>query len=174
MNPDVNREQPAKTIVLRDEIAAADRDAVRGLVRSTGVFSHVEVEVAVELVDECLAEGRQSGYEFIFAEKDGSTVGYACYGPIPLTQASYDLYWIAVAPDWQGSGVGQKLMVLAEAAVARRGGGGLYIETSSRDVYDRTRRFYRRAGYRQVARLRDFYAQDDHKLVFCKTIPSAH
>jgi hypothetical protein len=61
-------------------------------------------------------------------------------------------------------------MRLAEGAVARRGGGGLYIETSSRKVYARTRRFYRDAGYRQVARLRDFYAAHDHKVVFCKTI----
>ena len=72
---------------------------------------------------------------------------------MPLTKDSYDLYWIAVAPHAQGLGIGQRLMGLAESAVARRGGGQLYIETSSRGVYARTRRFYRAAGYRQAARL---------------------
>ena len=82
-------------------------------------------------------------------------------------------YWIAVAPDVQGQGIGQELMRLAEAAVGKRGGGGLYIETSSRAVYARTRRFYRESGYEEVARLRHFYGPRDHKVVFCKTIPAA-
>ena len=75
-----------------------------------------------------------------------------------------------MAPAAQGQGLGQALLRLAERAVARRGGGNLYIETSSRQVYERTRRFYRDAGYGQVARLRDFYAPGDHKIMFCKVI----
>ena len=61
-------------------------------------------------------------------------------------------------------------MQLAELEVAKLGGGRLYIETSSRAAYVRTRRFYRAAGYRQAARLPDFYARGDHKVVFYKTI----
>jgi hypothetical protein len=38
-------------------------------------------------------------------------------------------------------------------------------------VYDRTRRFYLEAGYREVARLRDFYAPRDPKVLFRKAIP---
>jgi ribosomal protein S18 acetylase RimI-like enzyme len=114
--------------------------------------------------------GAKSGYSFFFAEHRGELVGYCAWGAVPLTQRSYDLYWIAVAPKAQGQGLGQSLLKLAEQAVARRGGGNLYIETSSRRVYDRTRRFYRDAGYRQAARLRDFYAPGDHKIVFCKAI----
>jgi len=75
-----------------------------------------------------------------------------------------------VVPHAQGLGIGQQLMVLAERAVARRGGGRLYIETSSRAVYARARRFYRAARYRKAARLTDFYAPGDHKIVFCKTV----
>jgi ribosomal protein S18 acetylase RimI-like enzyme len=91
---------------------------------------------------------------------------------VPLTQRSFDLYWIAVAPDAEGQGVGRALMQLVERAVAARGGGHLYIETSSRRVYRRTRRVDRAAGYRQAARLADFYAPGDHKIMFCKAIRS--
>jgi ribosomal protein S18 acetylase RimI-like enzyme len=136
------------------------------------VFYRQERQIALELLEERLRRGRKSGYEFFFAERGGRLVGYCAWGDVPLTQSSYDLYWIAVAPDCQGQGIGRELMRLAERAVGRRGGGGLYIETSSRAVYARTRRFYRDAGYRQVARLRDFYATGDHKVVFCKTIRS--
>lgn len=149
----------------------ADLPALRKLVAATRVFYPAERQIALELLQERLRRGAKSGYEFFFAEQGGRLVGYCAWGDVPLTQRSFDLYWIAVATPAQGQGIGQQLMKLAEAAVARRGGGGLYIETSSRAVYARTRRFYRAAGYRQVARLRDFYAAGDHKVVFCKTIP---
>jgi ribosomal protein S18 acetylase RimI-like enzyme len=98
-------------------------------------------------------------------------LGYAAWGQAPLTERTFDLYWIAVAPAAQGRGVGRALLTLVERAVAARGGGNLYIETSSRAVYARTRRFYVEAGYPRVARLRDFYAPGDHKVMFCKVIP---
>jgi ribosomal protein S18 acetylase RimI-like enzyme len=141
-------------------------------VTATRVFYPKERTIALELLQERLRLGPKSGYAFFFAERGEEFVGYCAWGAVPLTEQSYDLYWIAVAPNCQGEGIGQELMALAERAVGRRGGGALYIETSSRGVYDRTRRFYRAAGYRQVARLRDFYAPGDHKVVFCKVIAS--
>ncbi len=161
------------TVRYRSRPRPADLPALRRLVAATRVFYAEERQIALELLEERLRRGAKSGYEFFFADMAGRLVGYCAWGDVPLTQQSYDLYWIAVAPAVQGRGVGQQLMKLAERAVARRGGGGLYIETSSRAVYARTRRFYRDAGYRQVARLRNFYATGDHKVVFCKTIRRA-
>jgi GNAT superfamily N-acetyltransferase len=126
--------------------------------------------VAGELVEDRLEQGARSGYLFIFAEQAGELVGYVAWGAIPMTRASYDLYWIMVDPVRQGGGLGRELMRRTEDAVSARGGGGLYIETSSLGRYSRTRRFYRHAGYRRAARLRDFYAPGDHKIVFCKTL----
>ena len=154
----------------RSSARAADLPALRQLVAATRVFYPEERAIALELLRERLRIGKKSGYEFVFAEIGGELVGYCAWGAVPLTERSYDLYWIAVDPSRQGLGIGQRLLALAEEAVARRGGGGLYIETSSRRVYLRTRRFYRAASYRQVARLKDFYARGDDKIVFCKTL----
>jgi len=159
-----------RKVTYRRRPRPADLPALRRLVAATHVFYPAELRIALELLEVRLSRGPRSGYEFFFAERAGRLVGYCAWGTVPLTQRSYDLYWIAVAPDAQGQGIGQQLMKLAEGAVERRGGGGLYIETSSRAVYARTRRFYRDAGYRRVARLPDFYAPGDHKVVFCKTI----
>jgi ribosomal protein S18 acetylase RimI-like enzyme len=148
----------------------SDLPALKALVAATRVFYPAERKIAHELLEERLRRGTKSGYAFFFAERAGRLVGYCAWGNVPLTRQSYDLYWIAVAPYAQGEGVGQRLMALVERAVARRGGGGVYIETSSRRAYVRTRRFYRAAGYTQVARLLDFYAPGDHKVVFCKTL----
>ena len=162
----------APKVVYRERARRGDIGALRELVEEIDVFSAEERKVALELLEERLARGRASGYAFHFAELGGELVGYCTWGDVPLTQASYDLYWIAVAPRCRGLGVGRRLLREAEAGVARRGGGQLYIETSSRAVYGPTRRFYRGAGYRQVARFVNFYAPDDHKIVFCKTIAS--
>jgi ribosomal protein S18 acetylase RimI-like enzyme len=75
-----------------------------------------------------------------------------------------------VDPARQGGGLGRELMLRTEEAVRARGGGAIYIETSSLERYSRTRRFYRHAGYRRVARLAHFYAPGDHKIVFCKML----
>ncbi len=149
---------------------AADLPVLRRLVEATAVFHAEEIEIAVELLEERLRHGAKSGYEFIFAERAGELLGYCAWGAVPLTKRSYDLYWIAVAPQAQGLGIGRLLMRLAELEVTELGGGRLYIETSSRAAYVRTRRFYRAAGYRQAARLPDFYARGDDKVVFCKVI----
>jgi ribosomal protein S18 acetylase RimI-like enzyme len=154
----------------RSRPTPSDLAALRRLVAATRVFYPRERAVALELLVERLRRGPRSGYSFFFADRGTELVGYCAWGAVPLTERSFDLYWIAVSPAAQGQGLGQALLKLAERAVARRGGGNLYIETSSRAVYERTRRFYRHARYRQVARLRDFYAPGDHKIMFCKVI----
>lgn len=148
----------------------ADVPALRRLVAAARVFYRQERAVALELLEARLEQGPKSGYSFFFAELKGDLLGYAAWGPAPLTQRSFDLYWIVVAPAAQGQGLGRALLKLVERAVAARGGGNLYIETSSRKSYARTRRFYNDAGYPLVATLRDFYAPRDHKLMFCKVI----
>ena len=158
---------------LRRTPRESDIGAVRRLAESAGVFSRVEQAVAVELIETLLRDGRKSGYHVLFADLDGRTVGYCVWGPIPMTAASWDLYWIVVDPACRGAGLGRRLLGEAERDVARRGGRAVYVETSSRRDYARTRRFYRMAGYRRVARLRDFYAVGDDKIIYRKCVGRA-
>lgn len=160
----------ANRVRYRTRPEATDVPALRRLVASTGVFNGQERAVARELLEARLARGPKSGYSFVFAEQQGRLLGYAAWGDAPLTERTFDLYWIVVAPASQGQGVGRALLKHVERAVAARGGGSLYIETSSRKAYQRTRRFYREARYARVAWLRDYYAPGDHKVMFCKAI----
>lgn len=155
---------------LRREVLPGDVDQVRRLVQATGFFHPDEVAIAAELVRERLDRGEPSGYEFVFAEDPRGLSGYACFGPIPCTRHSWDLYWIAVAPDRQGKGLGKRLMMEAEAAVRAAGGTRIYIDTSSREQYAPTRAFYHRCGYRIAAILEDFYAPGDGKVILTKQL----
>jgi ribosomal protein S18 acetylase RimI-like enzyme len=161
----------ASQVRLRSRPRREDIAAVRELAAAAGVFSGAEQSVAAELVAERLERGIESGYLFTFADIGDRPVGYTAFGPIPMTADAYDLYWIVVAPEAQRAGLGRRLLEVTEAIVRRGGGRKLYVETSSRADYARTRRFYRRAGYSQAARLVDFYADGDDKLVYCKELP---
>ena len=155
----------------RSDLRPGDVEAIREIVLGTGFFTPAEIAVAVELAEERLAKGAASGYHFVFAEDEaGQVVGYACYGPVPATEATYDLYWIAVVPSCQRSGLGRKLLELSEQAIATNGGCDVYIETSSRALYRPTQGFYGKAGYRLAAEFPDFYAPSDGKLVFVKRL----
>lgn len=158
--------------LFREEVRPEDRLAVGRLVRATGFFSEEENGIAVELVEERLEKGVACGYFFLFAEEEKRLIGYACFGPIPGTVHSFDLYWIAVDPAEQGRGLGRKIMVMAEMLMAKRGGMRVYAETSSRPQYEPTRAFYRSCGFVQEAFLADFYAPGDGKVIFASPLPA--
>jgi ribosomal protein S18 acetylase RimI-like enzyme len=150
-----------------------DRSRICDIVTAAGNFSDEEIETAMELVDEALQAGEDSGYIIVVAESDETSTaveGYACYGPTPLTEGVYDLYWIAVHPSAQGFGVGRVLIGYVENDIRSRGGRMLLIETASRKEYDATIRFYERTNYELAARIRNFYRIGDDKLVFLKEL----
>ena len=158
---------------LREQVRPSDRQEVRSILESSGFFYPAEVEVAVELVEERLAKGEASGYFFLFADGPQGTLGYACFGPIALTRASYDLFWIAVRQDHRRRGLGRQLLAASERAIRGRGGRRVYVETSSRPQYEPTRQFYMRCGYRVEAVLEEFYGPGDGKIVFVKVLDPA-
>jgi ribosomal protein S18 acetylase RimI-like enzyme len=157
-------------LTFRDLVRGTDPDTVRTLVAGTEFFNPAEVDIAVELVRERLDKGAASGYEFVFAETGGAPAGYACYGSIDGTESSYDLYWIAVAADARGRGLGRALLAECEARIHRASGRRVYVETASRAQYAPTRAFYEHAGYRQEAMLADFYAPGDGKVIYVKVL----
>ncbi|HET6490755.1 MAG TPA: GNAT family N-acetyltransferase [Syntrophales bacterium] len=149
-----------------------DRSPIEKMVVSSGKFNDVEIATALELVEEALEEGEESGYLFAVLEhsSNSAVLGYACYGPVPLTLGVYDLYWIVVDPSSQGKGYGRRLIEYVEKDVLNRGGRMILIETSSQETYGATVRFYEGSGYRLAARIENFYRIGDDKLIFQKEL----
>jgi GNAT superfamily N-acetyltransferase len=155
---------------IRRGLTPEDWDRIEELIQATGFFNPEEIEVALELVDDRLSNGESSHYRFLVAESDGRVAGYACWGPIPGTVASADLYWIVVHPSFQGKKIGAALLQAAEDWMASAGRTRVYVETSTRPQYDGTRRFYHACGYELAAELPDFYAPGDGKAMFLKVL----
>lgn len=156
-------------------LRARDRPAVARILDSTGNFTPTEIATALELVDAWLSAGESSGYYCLVldASPDPEHIdvqGYVCYGPTPLTESTFDLYWIAVDRASQGRGFGRLLVEFTEREVRRLHGTLLLIETSSQESYGSTIHFYERTGYALVARVPNFYRTGDDKLIFAKTL----
>jgi GNAT superfamily N-acetyltransferase len=155
---------------VRRGLKGIDRPAIETLIRATAFFNTEEITVAMELVDDRLSHGEASHYRFLVAEMDGHIAGYACWGPIPGTLLSADLYWIVVHPELQGRKIGAALLQAAEEWIAGEGRTRVYVETSTRPQYQPTRAFYAACGYEQAANLADFYAPGDGKAVLLKVL----
>lgn len=157
-----------ETYTYREQPIDADLLSVASILNTSGFFNTEEQDVGVSLVRERLEHGEKCGYFFQFAEHEGSVRGYTCFGPIPGTKSSYDLYWIAVDTTYRGHGLGTLLLRQTEQEIGKRGGTRIYIETSSSDLYVPTRSFYVRNGYHLEAELKSYYAPNDSKLIYVK------
>ena len=152
-------------------IIPADREQLLRVVRLQTNFLDCEVDVAMEVIDGTFDPAED--YRTLAAVEDnGTIVGFISYGPIPLTENRYDLYWIAVDPACGRRGVGSLLLTAMEEDLRRTGPGHIYIDTSSTEGYARARAFYEKNGYHIASLLRDFYRDGDDRVLYLKKFAS--
>ncbi len=150
-------------------VAPGDRGRIQQILVSTARFTPQEIGWAMDLVDLVLA-GRPEYEAHVVEQPEGTVQGYVLFGPTPMAEGVWDLYWIAVDPMHHGQGLGQILLRFVENEVRRQAGRMLLIETSSKRSYAPTMRFYQRAGYREISRIKDFYRIEEDKVVFSKNL----
>lgn len=163
--------RPFPPVYLR-EMRADDKEPLLAILRTTREFKASEVPVAEELLNACLDQPLTSGYHVWVALEEGKSIrrGYVCFGPTPLTEGTWDIYWIVVDAAWRGAGIGRALLRHAEQAIHNTGGRMILIETSSKDEYHGTRRFYEEMGYCQISFIPDFYTPGDGKITLQKLL----
>jgi GNAT superfamily N-acetyltransferase len=145
-----------------------DVKRIREIVESTGFFYDFEIDIAAELADDRLKGGEATGYHFVFAEVDGVTAAYSCFGHIDMTKSCWDLYWIATHNDFRGKGIGKELLEETYRQARKFGCTKLIAETSGRDHYKPTQAFYISTGYLLEAVIKDYYDMGDDKFIYTK------
>jgi GNAT superfamily N-acetyltransferase len=150
------------------KLKQADVQSVEMILKKIPAFSEAEVSVGMELVNISASDIEQTDYNVFVYEEDEKIYGYHCTGRRPLTDAVYDLYWIAVDPDSKIKGIGRKLLQHAENFVLEKQGRWLLAETSSKESYEKTRNFYLRNNFSVIAQINDFYAVGDSLIIFGK------
>jgi GNAT superfamily N-acetyltransferase len=149
----------------------ADTPALLALTAGTGFFKPMEVETLQAVLDDFHATNRDhAGHRCFVWEEGGRVLGYAYHAPEEMTDRTWYLWWIAVAGDQQGRGLGAKLLAFVEDDIRALGGRLLIAETSDTAHYEPTRRFYLKRGYTAAATIPDFYADGDGMAIFTKRV----
>jgi len=152
-------------------LISKDRDRLRRMVIETGVFTDEEVGVAMELIDIVLGNESQKDYRILCAVDDqDQPLGYVCYGPVPMTQGAFDLYWIVIDPGVQGRKIGSILLDYLEEQVRGLKGRMILADTSSIPSYEKAQGFYLKRGFKEAARISDYYWEGNDRITYCKKL----
>ena len=124
---------------------------------------------ALELIDLAIP-GDHPDYKVLVGLIQDEVAGYICYGPTPMTEGTFDLYWIASDPRFRGKGVGAGLVAAMEGELRRKGGRQIRVETSATEDYGPARGFYAAMKYVEECRFRDFYKPGDDLIILRKPL----
>lgn len=171
MNTPDERAVPEVPSILRSAVPA-DTPALISLAIATELFLPDEVGPLREMLDDLHAgrSGDDQRVQVWADEPADPPVGVVYFAPNEMTDRTWDLLWIAVSPNRQGRGIGGELIRFAEAHIRAAGGRLLIVDTSSLPRFEATHAFYGGHGYAEVARIPDYYADGDGKVVFAKRI----
>jgi ribosomal protein S18 acetylase RimI-like enzyme len=149
-----------------------DLPKIARVAEETGVFNRDELRVVREMLDTYFHPGPDDDYEFIVYRNGtpDSIAGFACFGPTPLTDRVWDLYWICVDRAQQCAGIGGQLLQRVEDDLCVRGARAIYLETSDSATYQPARDFYEHHDYERVAHFDDFYAPGEGKVIYRKVL----
>jgi ribosomal protein S18 acetylase RimI-like enzyme len=150
-------------------LSPSDRPQLAALLGRIETFSPDEVSCALELIDAAAQPNHPDYVARVAAEQD-RVLGYVCYGPTPMTDGTYDLYWIASDPLARGKGVGRALLAAMEGDLRERRARVVRVETSAQEAYGATRGFYAAMEYAEESRFRDFYRQGEDLVVLAKRL----
>ncbi|MBK1988289.1 GNAT family N-acetyltransferase [Sphaerospermopsis aphanizomenoides BCCUSP55] len=144
-----------------------DTNALIAVAKTIG-FQPQELDYLRKMLFNYLKDGETESFWLTYAENE--PVGVAYCEPERMTHQTWNLLLIAIREDLQGQGRGGKLLDYVEQTLIERGGRMLLVETSGLPDFERTRSFYVKCGFQQEARIRDFYAEGDDKIVFRKVL----
>ena len=151
-----------------DKPVEAEAEEIIHLVERAGVFGPKDVACVRELLESYFGRLDHGGYQFLVYRRDGHLAGMACYGATALTEGTFDLYWICVAPEAQRLGIGGALLAEVEADIRRQGARLLVIETSGSAAYRPAREFYLAHGCQHQATIPDYYAPGEDLVIYTK------
>jgi ribosomal protein S18 acetylase RimI-like enzyme len=146
-----------------------DTAALIALADAIGLFQPNQLEELGDMLADYFGGNSDSDHFWITDDDDGP-VGLAYCESEPMTDQTWNLQLIAVRPDRQGQGRGTTLLRYVEQTLTVRGARVLLVETSGLPSFERTRAFYRKCGYDEEARIRDFYEAGDDKIVYRKML----
>jgi ribosomal protein S18 acetylase RimI-like enzyme len=147
-----------------------DSPALLTMIESSGQFDAGGLEHVKATLEAYLAGTSE---DLWFTAEEGEPVGVAYCAPEPVTNGTWNLLMLWTRQDKHRQGYGSALVKHVEDALRERGVRLLIVETSSLDDFAPARNFYERCGFQQEARVKNFFAQGDDKLIYTKPLSAS-
>lgn len=155
-------------------VTPEDRLQLAGLFEAVGLFEPRELVELADMLQGYFAGDLGPEHHWLAYHDDAGLRGAAYYAPDASPEraapGTWNLYFIGVLPESQGSGCGSALLRHVEEVLASNGAFDLLVETSGRESFEATRSFYRKHGYTVVTRVSDAYGAGDDKVIFRKRL----
>ena len=145
----------------------SDLDALTGIIYGCGLFSPEEAEGFAGSLPGLLADPAQ---HWRILKRGAEAVGAAYLSLDGMSGDVWNLWFIALLPEARGDGGGTRLVSAAEEVVRAGGGRMLLVETSCANAQQAARAFYAARGYDEEARIRDYYAPGEAKVIFRRLV----
>lgn len=162
-----NAEKPDGGGIRIRPVTPEDTPRLKAIMLETHEFSKDDFSTCVECLEAYF--NREPSYAFVCAEDSRGIVGFICYDKAPIAKDVYELYWIVVAPGARRSGIAKMLDDYFVETTMQLGARMLFAETESIPKYATARGFYERCGYKEMARIKDFYDSGNDKVIYGKT-----
>jgi GNAT superfamily N-acetyltransferase len=146
-------------------IAPQDTIALKQVIDANELFPS---DMLDDMISDYFSNENSSDLWFTYEETEPIAIAYCA--PERMTEGTWNLYLIAVHPDFQNKGIGTSLLHYIEKLLTKQGERILLIETSSLASFEKTQKFYLKCGYEQEARIREFYQAGEDKIVFRKSL----
>jgi ribosomal protein S18 acetylase RimI-like enzyme len=151
------------------QLRPKDRSGLESLLRKIAEFGPDQVSLILDLLSVYLKQLGQMEYIFYVAvSAQDQILGFICYGPTPLTQGTFDIYWLGVDPDCAGQGIAVRLLHKVEKTILAGSGRLIVIEQSTTPANSAIRAFFLKNGYCQQGTIADFYRPAEDRLTFVK------
>lgn len=149
-------------------IGPEDTPALVALACSSELFSVEELPAIQAMLDDYHATKIHLGHSILTYVEGNLLLGIAYFAPREFADRVWELLMIAVDAQRHREGIGSQLLLAVEDAVRKVNGRMLLIETSDQTTFERTRRFYRKHNYEDVARIPDYFSDGEGKVSFIK------
>jgi GNAT superfamily N-acetyltransferase len=146
-----------------------DTTTLIALAAASGLFDPNQTDDLAQMLDKHFRD-RNETQDIWLTDYDNEPVGIAYIAPERMTEGTWNLYLIAVHPDRQKQWRGKALLSYVEQMLMERGERILLVETAGTDDFEYVRGFYRKNGYEEEARIREFYTAGIDKIVFRKAL----
>ena len=143
-----------------------DFEQYADIAEKTGVFRLQEIQVLKEIITD-YSRYPGKNYFFLDEQQNGETAGFVIFGKTPLTEYTWDIYWLVVDPAFKRRGIaGLLLDRVTQFILEKKERFIIRVETSSSEKYQAARDFYARKGFIPGGRIPDFYAKGDDLMIY--------